>query len=133
LNQAFAEGTEADFIMPKNAWGIYPPAPLPAQGGTAVRAGGGGLAAAADSVMRQYISREIRPQAEALRRQLSANPSAALYNRGNLALIENDYAAAEQWFRQALAREPENRAALKGLEQIEERGFENVPAYRGIQ
>jgi tetratricopeptide (TPR) repeat protein len=49
----------------------------------------------------------------------------AMTNRGNLALIENDYAAAERWFAQALAREPENAAALRGLER--------VSAYRGIQ
>jgi hypothetical protein len=46
----------------------------------------------------------------------------AMTNRGNLALIEKDYAAAERWFRQALAREPENAAAKRGLEQIGERG-----------
>jgi Flp pilus assembly protein TadD len=49
----------------------------------------------------------------------------AVTNRGNLALIEKDYAAAEHWFRQALAREPENQAAQRGLEK--------VSAYRGIQ
>jgi tetratricopeptide (TPR) repeat protein len=43
-------------------------------------------------------------------------------NRGNLALIEKDYATAEKWFRQALAREPENQAALRGMEKIGERG-----------
>jgi hypothetical protein len=46
----------------------------------------------------------------------------AMTNRGNLALIEKDYTAAERWFRQALAREPENTAARRGLEKIEERG-----------
>jgi tetratricopeptide (TPR) repeat protein len=150
LNTVFAEGREAEFIMPENAWSIYPPALLPAQGSTAVRAGGGELAAVVDSVMRQYVSLEIQSQVEALQRQLAAAPSAALYNRlgillirsrqtadakaayeraasmgsvpamtnrGNLALIEKDHAAAEQWFRQALAREPENPAALRGLQQ----------------
>jgi tetratricopeptide (TPR) repeat protein len=45
----------------------------------------------------------------------------AMTNRGNLALIEKDYAAAERWFKEALPREPGNRAALRGLEQIGER------------
>jgi hypothetical protein len=45
----------------------------------------------------------------------------AMTNRGNLAPIEKDYAAAERWFRQALAREPENAAAKRGLEKIGER------------
>jgi hypothetical protein len=43
----------------------------------------------------------------------------AMTNRGNLALIERDLAAAERWFRQALQREPQNRAALRGLERVE--------------
>jgi TPR repeat protein len=155
LNETFAAGTEADFIMPENAWGIYPPVPLPAQGAAAIRVSGGDLAQTADRVIQQYIRREIQPQAEAVQRQIAANPSAVLYNRlgillvragraadakaayeraagmgsvpamtnrGNLALIEKDYAAAERWFRQALTREPENAAALRGLERIGERG-----------
>jgi tetratricopeptide (TPR) repeat protein len=44
----------------------------------------------------------------------------AMTNRGNLALIERDFASAERWFRQALAREGQNEAALQGLEKVEE-------------
>jgi hypothetical protein len=43
----------------------------------------------------------------------------AMTNRGNLALIERDYAVAERWFRQALARDSQNKAALQGLEKVE--------------
>jgi tetratricopeptide (TPR) repeat protein len=43
----------------------------------------------------------------------------AMTNRGNLALIERDYATAERWFRQALARDSQNQAALQGLEKAE--------------
>jgi tetratricopeptide (TPR) repeat protein len=43
----------------------------------------------------------------------------AMTNRGNLALTERDFATAERWFRQALARESQNRAALQGLEKVE--------------
>jgi tetratricopeptide (TPR) repeat protein len=42
----------------------------------------------------------------------------AMTNRGNLALIERDYQAAEQWFRLALYRDSENQAALWGLERV---------------
>jgi len=42
----------------------------------------------------------------------------AMTNRGNLALIEREFAVAERWFRQALQREPQNRAALRGLERV---------------
>jgi tetratricopeptide (TPR) repeat protein len=154
LNRFFEQGGEADFIMLENAWGIYPPAPLSAQGGTAVRAGGGNLAQRVDAVIRQYLTREIQPQVQALEQQIRTGASAALYNRlgillvrlgrtpdakaayeraagmglvpamtnrGNLALIEKDYVAAERWFKQALARDPENAAALRGLEKVEER------------
>jgi len=44
----------------------------------------------------------------------------AMTNRGSLALIERDYAAAERWFRQALSKDSQNSAALWGLEQVAE-------------
>ncbi|MCL2443307.1 MAG: hypothetical protein FWD13_07555 [Treponema sp.] len=42
----------------------------------------------------------------------------AMTNRGNLALTENDFTTAERWFTQALQREPQNTAALRGMSQI---------------
>jgi tetratricopeptide (TPR) repeat protein len=164
LNGVFAEGGGADFIMLEDAWGTYPPAPLPAQGGAAVRAGGGELAGIAGSVMGRYVGREIESLVQNIQRQIRAGPPPAglplaslhnrlgillvragraaeakaayeqaagmgsvpaMTNRGNLALIEKDYAAAERWFRQALAREPENAAAKRGLTK--------TSAYRGLQ
>jgi hypothetical protein len=162
LNGFFAGGGEADFIALENAWGFYPPAPLPAQG---VRFREGELAGIADGVIRQYIGRDIEPLVQGVRQRIvaarEAGPDAedlslaglynrlgillvrsgraadgkaaweqaasmgsvpAMTNRGNLGLIERDYAAAELWFRQALAREPDNAAAKQGLEKIEERG-----------
>ena len=44
----------------------------------------------------------------------------AMTNRGNLALIEKDYATAERWFKLALSKESQNSAALRGLEQVME-------------
>jgi hypothetical protein len=44
----------------------------------------------------------------------------AMVNRGNMALLEKDLAAAERWFRQALQREPGNGGAARGLKQITE-------------
>jgi hypothetical protein len=154
LNGVFTDGGEAEFIMLEPAWGIYPPAPLPVQGNTAVRVNEGELAGRADNALGQYVGRDIQPQVRRVQGQITANSGvglsvASLYNRlgillvrsgqtadakaayeraagmglvpamtnrGNLALIEKDYAAAERWFRQALAREPENAAALRGLE-----------------
>jgi hypothetical protein len=43
--------------------------------------------------------------------------AAALTNRGNLALLEKDFAGARRWFTQALALEPGSRAARRGLEE----------------
>jgi tetratricopeptide (TPR) repeat protein len=153
LNICFVNGVEVNFIMLESAWGIYPPAPLPAQGAAAARTSEGDLAQTADRVMQQYISREIQPLVQALQREIAAGPTAVLYNRqgillvragriaeaktayeraagmgsvpamtnrGNLALIEKDYAAAERWFKQALNREPENQTALRGLEKVTE-------------
>jgi hypothetical protein len=40
----------------------------------------------------------------------------AMVNLGNMGLLDRDYAAAERWFRQALAASPENTAARQGLE-----------------
>jgi tetratricopeptide (TPR) repeat protein len=45
----------------------------------------------------------------------------AMINLGNLALIEREYAAAEHWFLQALKKDSQNSAALRGLEQVEEK------------
>ncbi|MDR0708771.1 MAG: hypothetical protein LBF77_01740 [Spirochaetaceae bacterium] len=158
LDEAFAAGREAEFIMLENAWGTYPPAPLPAQSSTAVRVNEGNLAQTVDRVIEQYIAREIQPLVQNVQRQIAASPTAALYNRlgillvrsgriadgkaayeraagmglvpamtnrGNLALIEKDYAAATRWFARALEREPENAAALRGLE--------NASVYEDIQ
>jgi tetratricopeptide (TPR) repeat protein len=43
----------------------------------------------------------------------------AMTNRGNLALTEQDYSTAERWFRQALASDSQNQAALQGIERVE--------------
>jgi tetratricopeptide (TPR) repeat protein len=41
----------------------------------------------------------------------------AMVNRGNIALLEKDSTTAERWFAQALAAQPENASARRGLEQ----------------
>jgi hypothetical protein len=153
LNETFLEGKEADFVMVETAWADYPPAPLPEQGGRAVRTDADAATKAVNYAIQQYIDQEIQAVLRQVQAQVNTNPTAALYNRlgivqaragrvadgkasyeraagmgsvpamtnrGNLALIERDYTTAERWFRQALARDGENRAALRGLEQIAE-------------
>jgi Tfp pilus assembly protein PilF len=41
-----------------------------------------------------------------------------MVNLGNLAMLEKDTAAAEQWYNQALRVDPTSRAAANGLNQI---------------
>jgi len=153
LNDTFKSGKEADFIMVEEEWSVYPPAPLPEQGGRAVRTDVNAAAREVNRAMQQYITQEIQPILNKVQTQIGANPTAALYNRlgivlvragqtaegkasyeraagmgyvsamtnrGNLALIERDYATAELWFRQALSRDNKNSAAIRGLEQIAE-------------
>jgi len=45
----------------------------------------------------------------------------AMVTRGNLERNENNFAAAERWYRQALERDPQNAAALNALENLQAR------------
>jgi hypothetical protein len=154
LDDNFKAGKQADFVMVEEAWAVYPPAPLPEQGGSVVRTDANAAAREVSRIVQQYVDSEITPIVRQIQTQINANPTAALYNRlgivqvragriaegkanyeraagmgsvpamtnrGNLALIEKDYPAAERWFRQALAKDSKNRAALRGLEQVEEK------------
>ena len=42
----------------------------------------------------------------------------SMNNLGNIFMIEKDYAAAEEQYRKVLAIDPENKTALKGLENV---------------
>jgi tetratricopeptide (TPR) repeat protein len=153
LSAAFSAGENVDFIILEDAWAVYPPAPLPAQGVRVNLPEQGALAA--DGALDAYIRQEIQPKITALQGQMrntSTAPQGALYNqlgnlqvragnmaeakeaferaagmgsaaaminRGNLALIEKDYTAAERWFTQALQIQPENATAQRGLQQLQ--------------
>ena len=151
LDETFKAGKQADFVIVEEAWAVYPPAPLPEQGGRIVRTDATAAAGAVSRAMQQYIEQEIQPIVRQVQTQINSAPTAALYNRmgivqvragriaegkasyeraagmgsvpamtnrGSLALIERDYAAAERWFRQALSKDSQNRTALWGLDQI---------------
>jgi hypothetical protein len=153
LNDAFAGGKQVDFVMLEEAWAVYPPAPLPEQGGRAIRTDANSVTTEVNRAMQLYIDHEIQPIVRQVQAQISTNSTAALYNRlgivegragriadgkanyeraagmgsvpamtnrGSLALSENDFAAAERWFRQALQKEPGNRSALLSLVRIAE-------------
>jgi len=153
LDENFKAGKQADFVMVEEAWAVYPPAPLPEQGGRAIRTDTAAAAKEVNRAMQQYITQEIQPVLNQVLMWVNVNPTAALYNRlgivlvragrvaegkanyekaagmgsvpamtnrGNLAMAEKDYATAERWFRQALAKDSQNSAALRGLEQAAE-------------
>jgi len=153
LNKTFNEGKQADFVNVAEAWAHYPPAPLPALGGSAIRTDTNAAVQQANSATQQYIDQELAPILRQIQTQISGNPTAALYNRlgilqarsghtadaktayeraasmgsvpamtnrGNLALIERDYTTAEKWFKQALAIDSQNNAALQGMEKVKE-------------
>jgi hypothetical protein len=44
-------------------------------------------------------------------------------NRGNLALLENDFTAARYWFESALKVQGDQGTALKGIERLESQGL----------
>jgi len=153
LGDNFKAGKPVDFVMVEEAWAVYPPAPLPEQGGRVARTDAAAASKEVSRVMQQYVTQEIQPVLTQVQAKVNASPSAALYNRlgimlvragkipegktnyekaagmgsipamtnrGNLALIEKDYATAERWFKQALSKDSQNAAAIRGLEQVAE-------------
>jgi TPR repeat protein len=90
LNAAFAGGEALDFVILNNAWAVYPPAPLPAQGGRAARPGEELIRRETDQVIGVYIGREIQPRIEALQRQIAASPTGSLYSQLGLLLIRSN-------------------------------------------
>jgi len=149
LKQAFAADAWVEFLTLQDAWGSFPPAPLPELGRTDIRTDIGAATAAVNSAMQTFIQQEINPIIQATQNQpnsaaqqnrlgilyaragrlTDANTAyeraagmgsvPAMTNRGNLALSENDFATAERWFTQALQREPENAAALRGMARVQ--------------
>jgi hypothetical protein len=69
----------------------------------------------------QMRSGNIQAAKTAFEQAAGMGHTGAMTNRGNLALSENDNAVAERWFKQALAKEPQNRVALRGLEIVDSR------------
>ena len=148
LTQTFNEGRNADFVIVEEAWSFYPPASLPELGSGSLRTDNAAATRAVNNAVQTYITQEINPLINAMsgnntaagqnrmgilyvragrisegkaayERAAGMGSVPAMTNRGNLALSEQDLATAERWFRQALQRDPENRTALRGLEQIQ--------------
>ncbi|MDR1419981.1 MAG: hypothetical protein LBI86_06375 [Treponema sp.] len=66
-----------------------------------------------------YVRSGMYGEAKAeYRRSAEMGSVAAMVNLGNLAVLENDFAAAEDWFGRALTADPGNRIAMRGLGRI---------------
>ncbi|MCL2765895.1 MAG: hypothetical protein FWD40_11565 [Treponema sp.] len=81
LNQAFTEGMIVDFSVVENAWGIYPPAPLPELGRSILRTDNAALTREATRVIQQYVDQELAGVLRQVQTQINTSPSAALHNR----------------------------------------------------
>ncbi|MDR1373845.1 MAG: hypothetical protein LBJ24_02620 [Treponema sp.] len=79
----------------------------------------GGTAARYNQLGLLYVRSGMYAEARAEYQRAAALGSApAMVNLGNLALMEQDFAAADNWYGRALAVDPDNQAALRGMEQI---------------
>ena len=148
LNKAFEKGEFVDFVIVQDAWSFYPPAPLPELGRSKIRTDNAVALREVNRATQTYITQEINPLINkqtgintaaginrlgilyiragriaegkaAYERAAGMGSIPAMTNRGNIALAENDFAAAERWFNQALRQDPENRAAKSGLDKIQ--------------
>jgi len=89
LNENFKAGKQADFVMVEEAWAVYPPAPLPEQGGRVVRTDGAAAAREVNRAIQQYIEQEIQPIVNQVQTRISAAPTAALYNRMGIVQVRS--------------------------------------------
>ena len=89
LNQAFEREESLDFVMAKEAWAAYPPAPLPELGDRIGRTNSEAIIAEADLAFDQYISQDILPLLWKVETQISKAPTAALYNRFGILLARS--------------------------------------------
>jgi len=87
LDENFKSGKQADFVMVEEAWAVYPPAPLPEQGGRVVRTDAAVASREVNRVIQQYITQEIQPVLTQVQARVNAGPSAALYNRLGIVLV----------------------------------------------
>jgi tetratricopeptide (TPR) repeat protein len=87
MDDLFASGGEAEFIVLQNAWSSYPPAPFPALGVRIAPPDMAAVSGGVTQVLDQYITREIDPLIQGVQRQIQGGTqaaglsTAALYNR----------------------------------------------------
>ncbi|MFP3040390.1 hypothetical protein LQZ19_01090 [Treponema primitia] len=102
LGRAFKAEENVEFIILGDTWGIYPPAPLPAQALQFIQPREDTVKQAAALALDQYVVNELAPKIAELDRQILSSPSALLYNRlGLLYLRSGRNAEAKAAFVQA--------------------------------
>jgi len=93
LNQAFERGEEVDFIMVKEAWASYPPAPLSELGGRIVHTVTDNILLEPENVLKEYINQDIMPLLWRVESDIRTNSTAALHNRMGILLVRAGYIA----------------------------------------
>ncbi len=80
---------------------------------------GGGTAALYNRLGTLYVRAGMYNEAKGeYLRAADMGSVSAMVNLGNIAVLQDDSAAAEQWYRKALAAQPDNRAAQTGLDRV---------------
>ena len=138
------EDAEYDFIETHYAWINYPPAIYTGYGDVLARPSQSSVEAMFQTVVNDYITADLSEviyrakasgdtnkiglayvragkYAEAkseFSKGAAKGSVSAMNNLGNVYMLEKDYAAAEKQYRSILAIEPQNKAALSGLEKV---------------
>jgi tetratricopeptide (TPR) repeat protein len=148
LGRVFEAGENVDFITLENAWGIYPPAPLPAQQLQFIQPREDTVKRGAALALDQYIINELDPKIAELGWQIRSSPSVLLYNRLGLLQMRSGRSAeakaaftraADQGSLPALVNlgnlsflDSDLTAAERYFNQVLSRDPENAAARRGL-
>ena len=142
INQS--EDVFYDFIETHYAWQNYPPAIYTGYGDVLSRPTQSNVEALFKDAVNEYISSDLSAVIERAKKSgdpnklglayvragnysnaksefakaAAANNISAMNNLGNVYMIEKNYSAAERQYKQILAIDPKNKAALKGLENV---------------
>ena len=138
------EDAEYEFIETHYAWINYPPAIYTGYGDVLARPSQSSVEAMFQTVVNDYIASDL---SEVIKRAKASGDTnklglayvragkyaeakaefskgaakgsvSAMNNLGNVYMLEKDYTAAEKQYRSILAIEPQNKAALSGLEKV---------------
>ncbi len=138
------EDASYDFIETHYAWQNYPPAIYTGYGNVLERPSQDAVEALFKAAVNDYILTDLEAVIKRVSSTGDSNKLGVAYvragqyekakmefskgavkgnvssmnNLGNIFMIEKDYAAAEEQYRKVLAIDPENKTALKGLENV---------------